>query len=203
MSKYNPHSTVSSNNLHVFITVSPYAIGHNYNLKHSSDSTSEYGDKSGMMGFSYKIDDGPAMCFNGPKSWQLGWYSDGHITIHMQSLTAPSFSGFLIGVNNYEKNQLGTSKMIIKLHGGANNYFVMFNLARGINSGVVEGKNKVMVTSQPDPSSTSIVEAELSSGEEFSVPYNNYFIRVSTINFAASVPYAEISVGTSNPPASR
>ena len=180
-----------------------HEVGHNYDLLHSSDAQHEYGDQSCLMGFSYKNDDYPNMCFNGPKSWQLGWYSDGHVNVDMRSLDAPSFSGSLIGIDDYQQNQLGTSKIIIKLEGGVTDYFVMFNLARGINSGVVEGRDKVMVTSQPGASALSMVLAELSAGEEFVIPYNNYRVKVTTVDLTASVPYAEISASTINPPASR
>ena len=49
-----------------------HEVGHNLGLAHSNEGGGEYEDQSGMMGYSYDCDDCPKMCFNGPKSWQLG-----------------------------------------------------------------------------------------------------------------------------------
>merc|ERR1712151_1158126 len=108
-----------------------HEVGHNMNFRHSGDSSVEYGDKSCLMGYSYFYDDYPAMCFNGAKSWKLGWYSDGHMSIDTESSSNPSFSGSLIGINDYSKNNLSSNKMIIKIKGTRKDYYVMFNLATG------------------------------------------------------------------------
>jgi hypothetical protein len=50
-----------------------HEVGHNINLAHSGEGTAEYADQTGMMGYSYSEDEGPAMCFNNAKMWQLGW----------------------------------------------------------------------------------------------------------------------------------
>lgn len=39
----------------------------NFGYAHSSEGEDEYGDNSGMMGGSYRQDDGPLMCFNAGK----------------------------------------------------------------------------------------------------------------------------------------
>ncbi|KAL7425494.1 hypothetical protein ACHAXM_000042, partial [Skeletonema potamos] len=51
-----------------------HEIGHNLDFAHSNEGTERYGDTSGIMGFAYNQDEGPAMCFNAAKSWQSGWY---------------------------------------------------------------------------------------------------------------------------------
>ncbi|KAI2503877.1 Gametolysin peptidase M11 [Fragilaria crotonensis] len=61
-----------------------HELGHNLNLAHSSEGSTEYGDQSGLMGYSYGNDDGPIMCFNGPKTWQLGWFSEYHVDLRLQ-----------------------------------------------------------------------------------------------------------------------
>ena len=43
-------------------------IGHNLNLDHASEGGEEYGDETGMMGYSYADQDSPKKCFNGAKS---------------------------------------------------------------------------------------------------------------------------------------
>ena len=54
------------------VSAQMHEIGHNLGLHHSSVGTNEYGDKSGMMGYSYNEDDVPQQCFNPTKNYQLG-----------------------------------------------------------------------------------------------------------------------------------
>lgn len=76
-----------------------HELGHNLNLAHSGEGTNAYGDQSGMMGYSYSTDEGPIMCFNPAKSWQLGWYDGRYATVDPLSQT---WSGKLIGVTDYQ-----------------------------------------------------------------------------------------------------
>ena len=67
-----------------YVSAQMHELGHNLNLEHSGDVSypeatdvaKVYGDQSGFMGSLYKQENGPIMCFNGAKSWQLGWYDD-------------------------------------------------------------------------------------------------------------------------------
>merc|ERR1711862_842480 len=52
-----------------------HELGHCLGLSHSHDNVA-YGDESCLMGTSSFKEDGPKKCFNGPKSWQLGWYNN-------------------------------------------------------------------------------------------------------------------------------
>jgi hypothetical protein len=76
-----------------------HEVGHNMGLTHSADNTDanvEYGDRTGMMGISYFIDDGPSrakMCFNPAKSYTLEWYSDKNLDI---DASATPFCGRLV-----------------------------------------------------------------------------------------------------------
>jgi len=181
-------------------SIQMHEIGHNMNFMHSGDSDNEYGDKSCLMGFSYYYDEYPAMCFNGAKSWELGWYSDGHVSVDTQSSSNPSFSGTLIGVNDYQKDNLGVNEMIIQVNGINYDYYVMFNLATGINADVIEGINKVMVTERESTTyrAVSTVVAELDSGGTYSIPDTDYTVEVMTINLVASTPYAEVVVSSTD-----
>jgi hypothetical protein len=38
-----------------------HEIGHNLDFAHSNEGTERYGDTSGIMGFAYNQDEGPAM----------------------------------------------------------------------------------------------------------------------------------------------
>ena len=170
-----------------------HEISHNLNLKHSSDSLDVYGDQSCLMGYSYSDDDDPAMCFNGHKSWELGWYNKGHVLIDGRSKSF--FRGKLIGVNNYKPGKLRKKKIIIKIYVVGDDYYVMFNLATGINSGVIEGRNKVMITSTDNTQSApSYAKAELSSGQRYYVPGTKYFVKVLKIKLNTKPPFAKVIV---------
>jgi hypothetical protein len=77
-------------------------------LAHAGEGTEEYGDQSGMMGYSYS-EDSTKMCFNPAKSWQLGWYSDKRIELDMKA--RGPFSGELIGllITKIQMQQTDTS----------------------------------------------------------------------------------------------
>lgn len=95
-----------------------------------------------MMGYSYNQDEGPKMCFNPAKSWQLGWYQD-----RAQIATIGSYK--LIGLADYSEydssNPGDEHKVILKIEGGQKDYYIGFNRKIGINSGTVEGGDQVTV----------------------------------------------------------
>jgi len=131
---------------------------------------------------------------NGAISWNFNWYSDGHVSIGSKSKS--SFSGKLIGVNDYEKGKLGKNKMVSNIKGIGADYYVMFNLATGINSGVIEGRNMVLITSHDNSSypAPSLREAMLNSGDLYAIPGTNYFVEVVKIKLNAKTPYAKVVV---------
>lgn len=122
-----------------------HEIGHNLNLGHSNEVTStggsrEYADQSGLMGFSYpSLDDSPAMCFNGPKSWQLGWYEGSYLEIDYLE----GWTGRLVGVVDYDP-ELTNQTIVLRFEAGFElYYYIAFNHAVSFNSGTLEGKNQV------------------------------------------------------------
>ena len=82
---YNSYLTIYNDDWCNSPSTQMHEVGHNLNFMHSGDSFNEYGDRSCLMGYSYSYDDYPYMCFNGAKSWELGWYSDGHVSVDTQS----------------------------------------------------------------------------------------------------------------------
>jgi hypothetical protein len=40
-----------------------HELGHNFGYAHSNEGTTNYGDQSGMMGYSYSQDEGPVSTF--------------------------------------------------------------------------------------------------------------------------------------------
>jgi hypothetical protein len=70
---YNHWQTVFNNDICGSLSTVVHEMGHNYGLSHSGEKRSndgsfdEYGDQSGMMGYSYASAGAPQMCFNGAK----------------------------------------------------------------------------------------------------------------------------------------
>lgn len=141
--------SVYNDDLCTSVSSQMHELGHNLNLGHSSQGTEKYGDQSGMMGYSYRSSETPEMCFNAAKSWQLGWYSD----------KASSFSPGENGYGYEETFSLGSivdykdtnSNVLLEIPQPKLrlNYYISFNAAKGFNSGVREGQNKVVIFEKP------------------------------------------------------
>lgn len=88
------------------------------------------------------------MCFNGPKTWQFGWFSN-YYHVELNNPTNFLWSGNLIGFA--ERVDAGASdakdKMIVKIltTTTGDDYYIHFNRKIGFNSGSLEGGNQVLV----------------------------------------------------------
>ncbi|KAG7374726.1 polymorphic outer membrane domain containing protein [Nitzschia inconspicua] len=56
-----------------YVSAQLHEVGHNLGLAHAGEARVEYGDQTGMMGYSYSQDD-QYMCFNAVNNYQLGWF---------------------------------------------------------------------------------------------------------------------------------
>lgn len=56
------YRTVYNNEWCGYVSAAVHEIGHNIGLYHSSKGSEEYGDKQGMMGYSFRQINAPAMC---------------------------------------------------------------------------------------------------------------------------------------------
>ena len=158
----------------LFGTLSKHEMGHNLGLMHFGEGNDSYGDESGVMGYSYSGHEGPKMCFNPAKSWQLGWYDDQCVEIYPQN---QPWTGKLAGVANYNPNAQDES-VILKLEDASNDWFIGYNLATGFNSQTQQAQNKVTVVQEsPDdnfPSyKISTLVAELDVGDTYTI--KNYY----------------------------
>jgi hypothetical protein len=89
----------------------------------------------------------PVMCFNAAKSWYTGWYSAGH-----EEITPSGWDGRLVGVDDFNRKRFNAGagdRVLLKIPDPGNNneedLYVMYNRAKGINHGVVEAPDKVVV----------------------------------------------------------
>ena len=120
------------------------------------------------MGFGYTQDDFPRMCFNGPRSWKLGWYSDRHATFTYNNGATSTIN--LIGASNY-LSASGNDVVIIKLDASVTDYYIAFNRQSGANSETQEGGDQVMITHKDndDDYDPSILVAKLNALETYTI----------------------------------
>mmetsp|Transcript_4992 Transcript_4992/g.10034 ORF Transcript_4992/g.10034 Transcript_4992/m.10034 type:complete len:695 (-) Transcript_4992:74-2158(-) len=180
--------TVYNDNWCRMVSAQMHEIGHNLNFDHSGTSGDEYGDTSGMMGYSYRSDD-TKMCFNAPKSWFLGWYSNRHkIVTPLQG----GWEGKIVGISDYYRSN--GYYVLVKIVGDKEDLFVNYNRATRFNTGTKSGRNQILVTKTDEGLTNwpSTRVGSLNSGQSY-----------SKWNFAGSSEKLEISVlsiNTSNSP---
>ena len=149
------------------------------------------------MGYSYSSSNTPVMCFNGPKSWQSGWYSDKSLTISPNADAGTCFSGPVYGVDSYTSSPPG-SKVLLRLESNTGtDYFIAFNGKQGINSGTVEDGNKVLITQgTANTSQPSLKVAKLGVGQSYTISnYDGTGRDVTiTVNSISGSDSADVSV---------
>jgi len=110
------------------------------------------------------------MCFNGQKSWQLGWYLGNTLVVDGKVLKMNSYS--LVGVSDYSLMypwQLNIIKVINSRDGF--DYYLAFNRQSGVNSGTMNGGDQVLITKHMVGSfyGDSILVARLNNDQVFNV----------------------------------
>jgi hypothetical protein len=151
---------------------------------------------TGFMGYSYSADEGPIMCFNPAKSWQLGWYSDKRTTV-VDLFNDGAFATTLVGIDDY---QLAGNRFVnVKVENGNTDLFIGFNRQKGINSGTREAANKVTIQTQGSGFSSSSLVAKLAENEEYTIRnYQNSgtdaVVKVESIDTASTPSTATIDI---------
>ena len=158
-------------------------------LLRKANENGVYKDQTGLMGYSYKYDNWPLMCFNAPNNYQLGWYDDKAITVESE------WNGRLYGISDY--NEVAANPVFIRVQGSNEDYYFSFNRESGINADTVEGENQVLVHSRSPGTGYAETKllAKLSEGSTYvSTPLP---ITVTSINLNANPAYAEVIIGKS------
>jgi hypothetical protein len=133
-----------------------HEVGHNLGLAHSGKGSNTYGDQSGVMGYSYDMDDAPRMCFNPAKSYQLGWYIEQQKFLNpltdilaKTSDDTDSREYVLNGVNDFQFGTNGSQDKLVSLRlkqqNSREDFYLGYNRKAGMNSGTVHDANNVVI----------------------------------------------------------
>lgn len=170
---FNYYRTVYNDRWCTSLSVKMHEVGHNLGLAHSGEGKNKYGDTSGLMGKSFAPEDGPKMCFNAAKSWDLNWYSDRRQVVDLT--TGPKLLNFA-GIVDYSKGQttenLHTVLAKIPEITSRTDLYLMYNDASGFNSETKEFRNRVTVV-EAAAKSTSYVRGNLTAGQIYRKPNFN------------------------------
>jgi len=164
-----------------------HEIGHNLGLSHTGEGNDEYGNQSGMMGYSYSTDDGPEMCYGAPQAWDLDWYPTKRIEI---SDSNPTYIGDLAGyIEDVNDDTVPPMLVKIDVDGTSVDYYLYFNRASGFNSGTVEGANQVLISRWDSGGyNNSLLQTRLGAGGSWNIPgYPEGRVVVNSIGIRASV----------------
>ena len=148
------------------------------------------------------------MCFNGAKSWQIGWYNDRKVMLNPKTAMAnnPNWSAMvtLVGVADYKN--VASIPVVLKLETDTmNDYFIAFNRAVGINADNVEADDEVTVVltgNDGEKQSQSYLKATLLVGEQFAIGKfgggaRTCVIKLDSIDKSTSVWKANVRLSTS------
>ena len=169
----------------------------------SSLSTSIYPSLLYQMGYSYGQDDGPRMCFNAAKMYQLGWYTSNTLELNPLQLSSP-LNVALMGAVDYDVSD-SSRVVLIKLNQASrsSDFYLTFNSKTGFNSGTVDGGNRVIVNIQGGEGNsyaTSDLIDRLGAGNALTLKNFNgesgkdVVITVNSIDLTARIAHITISL---------
>jgi len=162
----------------IYVSGQLHEIGHNLGLAHSGEGDDKYADETGLMGYSYYDDNGPKMCYNPAKNYQLGWYDDQSAVLDPTTAPKTHHKYTLNGVADYQENPDEAIIALRLLLDDDADYYVGYNRAVGANEETQMNENKVTIvqkeTGGVDGYGTSWLVASLSSNESWTITnWNN------------------------------
>lgn len=102
-------------------------------------------DHSCLMGNPSYGDDGPVLCWNAVKSWIVGWYAADSVTVDPSDGSANNFT--LVGVADWANYvySSGLHKVVLQIKDSSQtqDFYVIYNRAKGPNGGVTFAKDQV------------------------------------------------------------
>ena len=138
------------------LSANVHELGHSLGLLHSNMAGQAYADKTGYMSFGRKDKEGPLKCFNGHKSWLLGWYSSRHITVDGPAhIKLASFVDFA---------QTAEHEPVIA--NVLDKYYLMFNQAKGFNKDTEGKPDMLTITEAQTGGSDSVAGLEVGDSVE-------------------------------------
>jgi len=181
-----------------------HEIGHNLDIGHSGiKGGDKRGDQSGVMGYSYGMENGPHMCFNGAANYQLGWFKDRTATLDDPT---SNWRGRLIGLVDYKNNDVDVDVLLDIDDGEEFRYIVSFNRKSAFNSGTAFGEDKVLIHKRKRDGgvwSQSWLVATMGEGDERVLHdiYSNeknekvkVMVTVKKINLKSPIAFADIKI---------
>lgn len=149
------------------LTATMHEIGHLMGLQHSSSNGKQFEDYTGYMAAGYPNANWPQKCYNGHKSWLLGWYSS-----HHKWLVPTMRRGYpkrikLAAFIDYDRIDDGDTFVVANVEG---EYFLQYNVAKSFNADVEDERDKVTITFTERGKRDSNRLGGLTAGERFVVP---------------------------------
>eukprot|EP00526_Cylindrotheca_closterium_P005627 CAMPEP_0113612982 /NCGR_PEP_ID=MMETSP0017_2-20120614/6398_1 /TAXON_ID=2856 /ORGANISM="Cylindrotheca closterium" /LENGTH=579 /DNA_ID=CAMNT_0000522069 /DNA_START=28 /DNA_END=1764 /DNA_ORIENTATION=+ /assembly_acc=CAM_ASM_000147 len=202
--------SVYNNELCTSVSTQMHEVGHNLNLGHSGMGSDEYGDQTGVMGYSYKSSETPKMCFNAAKLFQLRWFDDKSVSYTPgQNSWVFNRSFTLASVVDYPTTRSFVLVEILQPNIRLN-YYIGFNAAKEFNSGVKQAMNQVVVYEKPwIDGNDSWRVADLSQGHRHTISNFNgvagdtLTIDVLSINQSAGEAQVRLELNRVGPPPTR
>ncbi|KAG7374718.1 polymorphic outer membrane domain containing protein [Nitzschia inconspicua] len=183
-----------NNNWCQYVSAQLHEVGHNLGLAHAGEARVEYGDQTGMMGYSYSQDD-QYMCFNAVNNYQLQWfpgqYADVMASTYMGNQTfvfngvesagsigAANGKKIAVRVRNVQLDDTNLCCINQQYYSGwrTRDVYIGFNYdsGSGINRNSAEYKNRVTVhqknSNNPSAYAQSWLLAALIKGQEYVFP---------------------------------
>jgi hypothetical protein len=124
------------------LTANMHELGHNMGLLHANEGRKEYGDATGIMGFSYQQTNWPQRCFDGPSNRILGWYDE----MEHDAVAATPGSSKLIklaAIVNYDKADKKNQPVLVNL---SDELFLQYNRATSFNVDTGEMQDTVTIS---------------------------------------------------------